>query len=190
MLVKAYNQLNPLLPASCCICKQVPSTHSLTGRSLHNVVKSLKRYKNYKQFQCYSFPHYDLLRATKNSCSLYLVGKEESDEFLNRIISQFVAGGTSPCASLTAKLQCDAPPSMQSHRWKALSDKSSGLLLKEQVVCTQCKGKARCCGERTSSTLASERSCPQAERHVRRYFIFPFLFKLFSTTNRYSRDAE
>lgn len=127
----------------------------------------------------FSATHFHLISTSelqKPSCNLHLVRKEELAEFLS-IISRLVPSWTPPCASLAAKLPCDAPLSTHSHRWRTLTGKSLGLLLKGCVVCEQHKGKARCHGEQTTSTLTSKCFLPSGRKSYQEVFYFSFSFQ-------------
>lgn len=116
----------------------------------------------------FSATHFHLISTSelqKPSCILYLVRKEELAEFLS-IISRLVPSWTSPCASLAAKLPCDAPLSTHSHRWRTLTGKSLGLLL-----------KAGCYGEQTTSTLTSKCFLPSGRKSYQEVFYFSFSFQ-------------
>lgn len=174
MLLKTCNQLNPLLPLFCCTAEQAPSPCRASGAEAHTTV--WKAWNTVKIMSGFSAIRFHLTMASelqKPSCSLYIVRKEESAEFSN-IISRLVSSGTSPCASLAAKLPCDAPLSTQSHRWKNWQVNLQASCSRDVLCVHNTKEKQDSTQNKPPAHSHPSASCPQAESHLRRYFIFLF----------------
>lgn len=179
VLLKTCNQLNPLLPALCCTAEQAPIPCTVSPAEAHTTV--WKAWNAVKMMSGFSATHFHLISTSelqKPSCILHLVRKEEPAEFLS-IISRLVPSWTPPCASLEQNYRV-------MHLWAHTP--TDGELWQVNLWASCSKQDAM--ENKPPAHSHPSASCPQAESHIRRYFIFPFLFKQFITTNRHSRDAE